>query len=165
MSRWTAAEADALFALRYPKFRRPAYRGFRDKDRPPRPAAGLLLRHTDADGTWFLLGRRARSLGGTWSNIGGSLNRGEDALAGAIREFAEETSIPAARLTAGRLVASIECGTDRVPYTLFVVDVPVAFDDAVLSWENTDLAWWHVDDVPTLEVHDGFARAWSEVPR
>lgn len=131
--------------------------------RPPRPAAGLLLRYTDpADGTvWFLLGKRARRLGGTWSNIGGSLERGEDALAGALREFDEELAVGAARLVGSTIAAVIDCGDEQVPYTLFVLDVPLCFDDADLSWENDDLVWFRADAVPTLNLHRGFARAWA----
>ena len=64
----------------------------------PRPAAGLLLRYTDRDGVWYLLGKRHRRLGDTWANIGGSLKPGEDPLAGALREFEEELGIDPARL-------------------------------------------------------------------
>lgn len=127
----------------------------------PRPAAGLLLRHTDADGIWVLLGLRAPILGGTWSNIGGSLDTGEDPLAGALREFTEELGLPVARLTGATLATSIQSGDAEVPYTLFVLDVPVAFNDASLQWEHDDLAWWHADDVHTLPLHRGFARAWD----
>lgn len=126
----------------------------------PRPAAGLLLRHTDAEGTWVLLGLRAPELGGTWSNIGGSLDRGEDPLAGALREFTEELDLPVSRLAGATLATTIQSGDEWVPYTLFVLDVPVAFDDARLQWEHDDLAWFHADDVHTLDLHRGFARAW-----
>jgi 8-oxo-dGTP diphosphatase len=162
---FSARDADALFRLRYGKGGRPARRGDRPaaKPKPPRPAAGLLLRCSDFEGDWYLLGLRAEVLGGTWSNIGGSLHSGEHPLVGALREFDEELSVPAAELVGGRIAQVIDCGTDRVPYTLFVVDVPRRFDDAVLGWENDDLYWFHESEVPTLDLHAGFARAWAQV--
>lgn len=126
----------------------------------PRPAAGLLLRYTDNEGAWYLLGKRHRRLGGTWANIGGSLKRGEAPLAGAIREFHEELAVDVAGL--GATIADvIECGDSAVPYTLFVLDVPTWFDDAELSWENDQLCWWHADEIGALALHAGFARAWA----
>lgn len=127
----------------------------------PRPAAGLLLRHTDGEGRWYLLGKRHRRLGGTWANIGGSLKPGESPLVGAVREFHEEVGVDLTRLDPGTIAEVVECGTQRVPYTLFIVDVATRFHDAELSWENDELAWWHADDVGTLCLHEGFARAWA----
>jgi 8-oxo-dGTP diphosphatase len=131
----------------------------------PRPAAGLLLRYTDADGDWYLLGKRHRKLGGTWANIGGSLQPGEAPLEGALREFEEELGIDLARLARAEISDVVECGDERVPYTLFVLDVPDWFGDARLSWENTALYWWHAADIDTLLLHRGFARAWGVVRR
>lgn len=129
----------------------------------PRPAAGVLCRYTDADGEqWWLLGERAPRLGGTWANFGGSLEPGEHPLAGAMREFDEELSIRAADLVGSTIVAVVDdCGTDERPYTLFVIDVPAAFDNGILQWEHTDAAWWPTDEVAALSLHRGFARAWS----
>jgi 8-oxo-dGTP pyrophosphatase MutT (NUDIX family) len=133
------------------------------RGRAPRPAAGLLLRYVDFEGTWVLLGKRHRNLGGTWANIGGSLDPGEHPLAGALREFHEELAVPAHRLTGARIAAVVDCGTPDRPYTLYVLDVVAPFDDARLSWENTDLFWVHSDDVCTYDLHPGFARAWAKL--
>jgi 8-oxo-dGTP pyrophosphatase MutT (NUDIX family) len=133
-----------------------------------RPAAGILCRHTDRyDGSvWWLLGQRApRRLGGTWANIGGSLESGETPLVGAAREFHEELGIPVANLAGARIATVLECGTPERPYTLFVLDVPVCFDDAVLGWENDDVAWWRTPDVATLDLHPKFALAWATLNR
>lgn len=131
----------------------------------PKPAAGLLLTHTDETGAlWVLLGLRSPRLGGTWSNIGGSLEHGELPLVAAFREFHEETRIPANRLLGGQLTAIVDdCGTETRPYTLYVLEVPEAFDDARLGWENDDLAWWSAADVDSLALHPGFARAWDSL--
>lgn len=146
--------------MKLPLFRRPVPNA---PAPAPRPAAGILLTHTDRHGQpWVLLGQRSRRLGGTWCNIGGSLEPGEAALAGALREFHEELGIDVTALVGGTIVAVIDdCGTPLKPYTLFVIDVPKAFDDAVLGWENDDLAWFHPDDVATLNLHDKFAGAWA----
>lgn len=148
---------------------RPASAGWaraRRLPKPPRPAAGLLPRYTDADGHWWLLARRCRHLGGTWSNIGGSLEPDEHPLIGALREFHEETAIGASRL-AGRVAGVYDCGAliERdAPYHLFVLDVAEAFDDAELGWENDALSWFTTDRVDDLarrgRLHDGLAAVW-----
>lgn len=127
----------------------------------PRPAAGLLLRYTDHEGDWYLLGKRHRRLGGTWANIGGSLHPGEAPLAGAIREFREEVAIDVAGLIGATIADVIKCGDSAVPYAMFVLDVPVCFDDAELSWENDELYWFHSGEVDGLHLHPGFALAWT----
>lgn len=79
----------------------------------PRPAAGLLLRFTDHEGAWYLLGKRNRRLGGTWANIGGYLKSWETPFAGAQREFLEETAIDVTWLTGltlGQKRVRHECG-------------------------------------------------------
>lgn len=138
-----------------------------DVRRNPRAAAGLLLRHTDAEGVWYLLGHRHAWLGGTWANIGGSLEPGEHPLAAALREFSEELSIGAQGLLGATIAQVIDCGTEERPYTLFVVDVPTFFDDVELSWENVDVAWFPPSEIDDLEarhrLHRGFSRAWKEV--
>lgn len=167
---FSAREADALFAARWgrkgarpAKGGRPARKPAADAPKPPRPAAGVLLRCTDFEGDWYLLGLRAPRLGGTWSNIGGSLEPGEHPLVGALRELHEECSVPAAQLVGSRIAQVIDCGTEKVPYTLFLIDVPAMIDDAVLGWENDDLAWFPAEEVPTLDLHAGFARAWTQI--
>lgn len=143
-------------------------RGNRRRRRPagpprPRPGAGLLLRYTDHEGAWYLLGKRNRRLGGTWANVGGYLKPWETPFAGAQREFLEETAIDVAWLTGVTLAQELECGTSAVPYTLFVLDVATCLDHAVLTWENEDLCWWHADAIGELPLHTGFARGWCRV--
>lgn len=141
--------------------------GHTPRPRGPRPAAGLLLRALDTDGHHYvLLGRRHRTLGGTWANFGGSLNTGEAPLAGALRELTEETGISAGDLDGARIAHVIDCGTYDIPYTLFVVDVPAdVFDlDANLAWEHTDIMWCRDDAVADLRLHAGFRRGWEALP-
>lgn len=127
----------------------------------PRPAAGLLLRYTDHEGAWYLLGKRHRRLGGTWANIGGYLKPWETAIVGAQREFLEETAIDVAWLTGVTIAQELKCGTSAVPYTLFVVDVPNWIENFRLSSENDELCWWHADAIADLPLHEGFALAWA----
>lgn len=136
--------------------------------KPPRDGAGVLLRHTDADGTWVLLGRRCNRLGGTWANLGGSLDRDEDALAGALRELSEEMLIGASALIGGTIAQVVTTGkSDGGTYTLFVIDVvdaPRLPRRRDLPWEHTDVAWWHESDLHEMDhLHAGFAACWSQV--
>jgi 8-oxo-dGTP diphosphatase len=130
---------------------------------PPRPAAGILLNYTDGDGDWWLLGQRAPCLGGTWANLGGSLNTDEDPLAGALRELDEEVGLAAADLTGCRITGTHSTGTPAIPYTLFVLDTPRLFVDLLVSWEHDDVAWWHGGDVPSLPLHRRLASAWPSI--
>lgn len=133
---------------------------FQPRRRPPRPAAGLLLRYVDHDGAWFLLGKRHRDLGGTWANIGGSLDRDEHPLMGAMREFSEELGLKP-QVLKGSTIARVIEAEGSVPYTLFVLDVPHYFDNARLSWEHTDLAWFLATEVSRLNLHSGFRAQWN----
>jgi 8-oxo-dGTP pyrophosphatase MutT (NUDIX family) len=134
--------------------------------RAPRPAAGLLIRtHTDG-ADWYLLGKRTRTLGGCWSNFGGSLEPGEHPLAGALREFDEEAAVGAAALVGCTVAAVIDSGTPEVPYTLFVLDAPPHLLDVevALQWEHDDVAWFRADAISDLHLHHGFRRAWVALP-
>jgi 8-oxo-dGTP pyrophosphatase MutT (NUDIX family) len=133
----------------------------RPKPRRPRPAAGLLLRYVDHDGAWFLLGKRCRSLGGTWANIGGSLEPDEHPLMGAMREFTEELGLKPQTLKGATIARVLEAGSPDVPYTLFVLDVPHYFDNARLSWEHDDLCWFLADEVSRLDLHPAFRAEWD----
>lgn len=161
MSRWPFTTATVPASRRSKRREAPAPRPAA-KTRV-RPAAGVLLRHHDAEGYWYLLGLRTYRLGGTWANLGGSLERGEDALAGALRELSEETEIRAAALEPGRIVAELQTGSATTPYTLFVIDVPEVISDAVLQWEHDELWWWHSEDVPDLHAHAGLEAAWPAI--
>ena len=135
----------------------------------PRDGAGILLRHTDTDGTWVLLGRRTASLGGTWSNLGGSLDAGEAPLAGALRELGEEMLIPAAALIGGTIAHVVTTPkSDGGTYTMFVIDIPTAPRlprRRDLPWEHTDVAWWFAADLldGQIALHAGFTACWTHI--
>ena len=74
-------------------------------------------------------------------------------------EFREELAVDITRLSAATISKVVNCGTQRVPYTMFVIDVATWFDDAELSWENDEHYWWRADEIAALQLHGGFARA------
>lgn len=131
----------------------------------PRPAAGLLIETYHGGHMWFLLGHRSPRLGSVWANFGGSLMPGEDPLAGALREFSEEAAVPAHALVGANITAAIDCGTDLVPYTLFVLRVPSTLFDLpiALQWEHDDVAWIRDDLLPDLDLHHGLTRAFTHL--
>jgi hypothetical protein len=78
-------------------------------------------------------------------------------------------AIDVTELNGATIADVLECGTEQVPYTMFVIEVADWFDDAQLSWENDKLYWWHFEEIASLRLHAGFARAWTalstSVPR
>jgi 8-oxo-dGTP pyrophosphatase MutT (NUDIX family) len=119
-------------------------------------AAGLLLRHTDVDGTVrFLLQHRAPWVhhGDTWSIPGGAILEGETPVQAAVRETLEETgSLPEV------------FAVDRVDvddhgnwaYRTVVADVPqrtLSGDTA----EQQGTAWFTAEEMLGLSLHPGFA--------
>ena len=119
-------------------------------------AAGILARHTDADGRWYFLARRSEHChrGGTWAVPGGALDHGESPLDGALREFTEEI---------GPLLDSYQVADVHQDdhggwsYWTVVVDVPRRFDaPARLSWETSEARWVPEPDLGRLELFDAF---------
>lgn len=133
-----------------------------------RPAAGVLLRITDADGAWYLLGKRSRHLGGTWANFGGSLDPGEAPLTGALRELWEEIEMPASALAGAAIRAVVESnvrGSTEL-YTLFVIDVDPSVEHVLLDpdrHEVSEVTWWHADAISDLDLHSGFRAQWDAI--
>lgn len=138
----------------------------------PDGAAGALAWTQCSDGVrCVLLARRSRHVqnGGTWAFPGGAIDNGEDALSAAIRELREEID---ADLQPAGLTGSVEaicqhgCGW---MYSTFVIrvrpqdgEVPFAdiARDAYNAWETTDVAWFPLDAVDSLELHPGMRAAW-----
>ncbi|MDY7100538.1 MAG: NUDIX hydrolase [Actinomycetota bacterium] len=120
-------------------------------------AAGVLLRHRGDEDTAYFLALRSQwtHKGGTWAIPGGALNRGEEPLDGAMREFEEEI---------GRgLVPDYEIAETHVDdhggwaYTTVVLDVPHRFDPpAELDWETAAVRWVREHELDTLELFDAF---------
>ncbi len=133
---------------------------------PKRPAAGVLLHLTDHEGDWYLLGKRSKRLGGTWANIGGSLEPDEAPLSGALRELWEEAGVPATTISGSairRVVESRMPGTEAI-YTLFVLDVNLTVEQVPVDpdpAEMSEAAWWHADAISGLRLHPGFREQWE----
>jgi 8-oxo-dGTP pyrophosphatase MutT (NUDIX family) len=125
-------------------------------------AAGVLFRHRPADGEGkdrFFVALRAgwTHQGGTWSVPGGALDAGEDALEGALREFAEEIGlVPRSYDVAARYVDD----HGGWSYTTILVDVPDPFPPPrILRWETDEVAWVSTDQLHGLDLHPSFRAA------
>lgn len=80
----------------------------------------------------------------TWGTIGGAIDKGEDPLAAAIREFKEETKYNG-NILATKLIHIFE--KDDFKYTTFLVVLPEEFTPS-LNWESRDAQWFEKDDWP-----------------
>jgi 8-oxo-dGTP diphosphatase len=121
-------------------------------------AAGILARHADPDGTdWYFLARRSALChrGGTWAIPGGALDDGEEPLAGAMREFAEEIGELPGPFTVAQMHEDDHGGWS---YWTIVIDVPQRFPTpTTLSWETDDARWVPVHELTGLELFEAFA--------
>jgi 8-oxo-dGTP diphosphatase len=104
-------------------------------------AAGVLVRCRCPDGSYdYFLARRSEHChqGGTWAVPGGALNQGEDPLAGAVREFAEEVGVDLADFA---VVTVHEDDHGGWSYWTAIVEVPARFEATVTNWETAECAW------------------------
>ena len=125
-------------------------------------AAGVVFVVREVDGAVVMLQKRSAFAheGGTWSCAGGALDMGESALAGALREAAEEVGrIPASYEVVGQYVFA-PC--EDWQYTTVVVEVDRRFGDSV-NFETDAVQWFGLDDVDRLDVHAGFRAAWPHL--
>ncbi|WP_062464669.1 NUDIX domain-containing protein [Demequina soli] len=111
------------------------------------PARGILMQHRAA---WS-------HHGGTWGIPGGARHHGEEALAAALRESAEEAGVPAGAVTP---VAVHVLDRAVWTYTTVVARVDRAFEPVAADTESLDLAWVALDQVAGRELHPGFAASW-----
>lgn len=120
-------------------------------------AAGVLFFHRET-GT-FLLNQRSKAIhyGGTWSTLGGAIDRNEDAFDGAMREAEEEIgAIPAPYWQIAKQESVTQAGDDSWTYTTFVVEVTDQWEPESGDWESMDNAWVTVNDLATMKLHPGF---------
>ncbi len=110
-------------------------------------AAGILLQARSTRRYLFL-----QEHDGTWVTPGGRLDRGEDELDAALREFQEETSYPGP-------VTVRWPGAKRGNYTLFRGVVARQFRP-VVSHEHVGYTWRSADDLPE-PLHPGLRRVFS----
>ncbi len=95
--------------------------------------------------------------GDTWAVPGGARDSHEDAIAAALRESAEETSLDTARIK-----PVIEWVDDHGgwSYTTIVARTSDGADVEATNPESDDVRWWPIRDVERLPLHRGFAAAW-----
>jgi 8-oxo-dGTP pyrophosphatase MutT (NUDIX family) len=119
----------------------------RSSDLETNRGAGCLI-HAADDDRWLMIRRSAYVNDPlVWSIPGGHVDRGEDFLAGAIREAQEEigydlSDAPHALIYAAR--------TDWpfTVYKVFAFQVPKRFKP-VINWESDDYRWCGLDELPT----------------
>src|SRR5436190_22938390 len=122
-------------------------------------AAGILARHTDADGTVsFFLARRSERChrGGTWAIPGGARNQDERPLEAALREFSEEIGV---LLDDGAYEVAHVYEDDHGgwSYTTIVLDVPEQFPPpTTFNWETAEARWVTAEELDELELFDAF---------
>jgi 8-oxo-dGTP pyrophosphatase MutT (NUDIX family) len=121
-------------------------------------AAGILI----TDGERVVLQHRAvwTHEGGTWALPGGARDSHEDAVAAALREAVEETTLDPAHVTPfGEWVD--EHGGWSYTTVLARAQPEVALKPA--NGESVAIDWWPVDEVSALALHTGFAAAWPHL--
>lgn len=100
--------------------------------------------------------------GGTWGVPGGALRPGEDPVAGALRESAEEAGVdPAGVRVDGSHV--LDHGVWR--YTTVVGWVSGPQHPRPTDRESLEIAWVGVSAVPELPLLPAFAAAWPSLRR
>jgi 8-oxo-dGTP diphosphatase len=122
-------------------------------------AAGLLVWNRELG---VLLQHRATwsHFGGTWGLPGGARKEGETALDAAMREAAEEATVPPEDL---RVLKTTVLDLGFWSYTTVVVEALTAFQPVIADAESMALEWVSVAAVDELDLHPGFARAWPEL--
>jgi 8-oxo-dGTP diphosphatase len=111
------------------------------------PTRGILLQHRVS---WS-------HFGDTWGLPGGARHEGESAVAGAIREAAEEAGVPD-RAVRPRATSEFDLG--YWSYTTLVADVVTPFDPRISDPESHALEWVSPDDIDGRPLHPGFAASW-----
>lgn len=119
-------------------------------------AAGVLFYHR-ATGT-FLLNERSDAIhfGGTWSTLGGAINKNETPLGGALREAAEEGAEGAVIRVLAVHEDTTEGAKGSWTYTTFVVEVEEAFDTEATDWETASNEWLTLNEMATKRLHPAF---------
>lgn len=114
------------------------------------PQRGVLLQHR---ALWS-------HHGGTWGLPGGARHQGESAVRGALREAWEEAGVPAAQVEV-LFTSTFDVG--YWSYTTVVVRTVQSFEAVISDPESLALEWVPAADVESLDLHPGFAAAWSEL--
>jgi 8-oxo-dGTP pyrophosphatase MutT (NUDIX family) len=120
-------------------------------------AAGLLVWHPPLG---VLLQHRVgwSHFGGTWGIPGGARKKGESAADGALREAAEEASVPPGLL---RILHTSVLDLGFWSYTTVIAEAIEAFEPVIGDAESAELRWVAVAEVQTLPLHPAFAESWA----
>lgn len=121
-------------------------------------AAGVLI----ADASGVLLQHRAlwTHEGDTWAVPGGARDSHEDAVAAALREAVEETTLDPAAITPFGEWVDDHGGWS---YTTVLARANAPLAPVPANSECIAVRWWKLDEVATLPLHAGFALAWPEL--
>ena len=119
-------------------------------------AAGLLLWHREA-GVLLQLRAQWSHFGGTWGLPGGARKLDESAVDAALREAAEEATVPT---TGVRVIHESVHDLGFWSYTTVVAEAAELFDPVIADAESQALDWVALDAVDSLPLHPGFAAAW-----
>lgn len=122
-------------------------------------AAGLLVWHRSLG---ILLQHRVSwsHFGGTWGLPGGARKKGEDAVDAALREAAEEATVPPGLL---RVIHTSVFDLGYWSYTTVVAEAEEAFEPVIADAESAALSWVGVAEVDALPLHPGFAASWPQL--
>lgn len=118
-------------------------------------AAGILI----TDGSRVVLQHRAQWTheGGTWAVPGGARDSHEDAVATALREAVEETTLNPTQVTPFDQWIDEHGGWS---YTTVLARTGYDVALAPANAESVAVQWWSMDRVAELPLHAGFAAAW-----
>lgn len=126
-------------------------------------AAGLLLYHLDPEPYVLLQHRALLSIGGgTWGLLGGAVHSHEDAVAGALREASEESTLDPSVVRVHGLIGEYHGGW---AYETVIGSVTVRPDVRRASFETAAVAWVHADEVPAMKLFPPFANVWPRLRR
>ena len=122
-------------------------------------AAGLLVWHRELG---VLLQHRVSwsHFGGTWGLPGGARKAGESAQEAAVREAAEEATIPGDAL---RIISTSVLDLGFWSYTTVVAEATRPFTPIIADAESVEVSWVPVTEVESLPLHPGFADAWPDL--
>jgi len=122
-------------------------------------AAGLLVWSRDRG---ILLQHRViwSHFGGTWGIPGGARKQGESAVDGALREAAEEATVPSDKL---HILQTAVLDLGFWSYTTVVAEALEPFEPVMADAESNELRWVALDGVDALPLHPGFAASWPEL--
>jgi 8-oxo-dGTP diphosphatase len=121
-------------------------------------AAGVLVHHADH----VLLQHRAwwTPGGNTWALLGGARHSDEDPIAAALREAAEESTLPP---DAVRVHGIVEDDHGKWAYHTVIGTAPSLIEVRPRGGETREAAWVPVPEVARLRLYSPFAKAWPRL--